>query len=130
MLFRSDFGTVQAALQCAVCAQRELAAWNHDVPDERKVQFRVGINVGDVIVDRDDLYGDGVNVAARLEALAEPGGICMSGTVYDAIGGKLPLRYEYMGEQTVKNITTPVRAYRVVFDGSSVDDQSQIPCGD
>lgn len=126
----ADFGTVQAALQCAVCAQREFAAWNGEVPDERKVRFRIGINVGDVIVDRDDIYGDGVNVAARLEALAEPGGICLSGTVYDAIGGKLPLRYEFMGEQTVKNISTPVRAYRVVFDASSVEDQSRIPCGD
>ena len=81
--------------------------------------------MGDVIVDRDDIYGDGVNIAARLEGLAEPGGICISGTVYDAIGSKLPLSYEFMGEQSVKNIDTPVRAYRVVFEVPSTDTETR-----
>lgn len=117
----ADFGTAQAALTCAVDVQRDLAAWNDDAPDHRKVQFRIGINIGDVIVDRNDIYGDGVNVAARLESLAEPGGICISGTLYDAIGGKLPVTYEFMGEQSVKNIATPVRAYRVVVDVPAAD---------
>jgi len=80
------------------------------------VWFRIGINLGDVIVDRDDIYGDGVNIAARLEGLADPGGICVSGTVHDALGSRLALGYAFMGEQQVKNIAQPVRAYRVIFD--------------
>ena len=80
------------------------------------MQFRIGINLGDVIVEGDRLYGDGVNIAARLESLAVPGGICISGTVYDQVENKLALTYEYQGEQTVKNIAKPVRTYRVVMD--------------
>lgn len=121
----ADFSTIQATLHCAVSIQRDLAAWNNEVPDHRKVLFRIGINIGDVIVDRNDIYGDGVNVAARLEALADPGGICISGTVYDAIGSKLPFRYEFMGEQSVKNIAAPVRTYRVVFDEPSTGDEAE-----
>lgn len=120
----ADFDTIQAALRCAVSIQRDLVAWNNEVPDERKVLFRIGINIGDVIVDRNDIYGDGVNVAARLESLADPGGICISGTVYDTIGSRLPFCYEFMGEQSVKNIAAPVRTYRVVFDESSAGDGS------
>ena len=117
----ADFDSVQTALACAVDIQRDLTAWNSEVPDNRKVVFRIGLNMGDVIVDRNDIYGDGVNIAARLEDLADPGGVCISGTVYDAVGGKLPFEYEFIGEQSVKNIDTPVRAYRVVLDASATD---------
>src|SRR5262249_9090203 len=90
-------------------------------PAQRKMEFRIGINLGDVIIEGERLYGDGVNIAARLESLAIPGGICISGTVYDQIENKLSLQYEYLGEQTVKNIAKPVRVYRVHWDeaGSS-----------
>ncbi len=109
----ADFGSALAALNCALTIQAELKAYNDGLPDDRKMQFRIGINVGDVIVDRNDIYGDGVNVAARLESLAEPGGICVSGTVYDAVEHRLRLSFEYTGEHEVKNITKPVRVYRV-----------------
>ena len=79
----------------------------------RQMEFRIGINLGDVVVEGEKLYGDGVNIAARLEGLAEPGGICISGTVYDQVENKLALGYEYIGEQAVKNIAKPVRVYRV-----------------
>ena len=112
----ADFGTVTDALTCAARAQRDIDAGNRDLPDDRKVQFRIGVNLGEVIVDRDDIYGDGVNIAARLESLAEPGGICISESVRAAIGNKLPLHYEFMGEQQVKNIAEPVKSYRVLSE--------------
>lgn len=109
----AEFATVSNALSCAVEAQRDLKARNQDLPDDRKVQFRMGVNLGEVLVDQDEIYGDGVNIAARLETLAEPGGICISESVRIAIGNKLPLDYEFLGAQQVKNIAEPVRAYRV-----------------
>ena len=109
----ADFSTVLDAMSCAVAVQRDLKARNDSWPEGKRVQFRIGVNLGDVIIDRGDIYGDGVNVAARLESLAEPGGICISGAVYDAIGSKLSVGYDYLGEQSVKNIEKPVRAYRV-----------------
>jgi adenylate cyclase len=112
----ADFGTATEALACSVATQRELAERNRKLPDERKVQFRIGVNLGEVIVDRDDIYGDGVNVAARLESLAEPSGVCISEAVRSAVGKKLNLHYEFMGEQEVKNIDEPVRAYRVMME--------------
>ena len=111
----ADFPTISDALTCAVAFQSDLAEKNKHLPHEKKVQFRVGVNLGEVIVDRDDIYGNGVNVAARLESLADVGGICISGAVYDTIGKTLSLNYEFMGEQQVKNIETPVRTYRVLF---------------
>ena len=108
------FDAVVDALSSAVSIQDELKNRNADLPDERKVQFRIGVNLGDVIEDRGDIYGDGVNVAARLESLADAGGICISESVRTAIGKKLDLGYEFMGEQQVKNIEEPVRAYRVL----------------
>ncbi len=116
----ADFDTVTEALSCSTSIQRELASRNRDLPDERKVQFRIGVNLGEVIVDRDDIYGDGVNVAARLESLAEPSGICISESVRSAVGKKLDLSYEFMGEQKVKNIEEPVRAYRVMMEEEGV----------
>ena len=115
----ADFPSVVDSLISALNIQRELAFRNEGVADTRKLQFRIGINLGDVILDRHEIYGDGVNVAARLEALAEPGGICISGTVFDAMGTKLPVDYEYLGEQHVKNIAHPVRTYRARLGTSS-----------
>jgi adenylate cyclase len=112
----AKFHAIVDAMSAAVAIQNELRIRNEDVPDERKVQFRIGVNSGDVIEDRGDIYGDGVNVAARLESLAEPGGTCISESVRTAVGKKLDLGYEYMGEQKVKNIEEPVRAYRVVME--------------
>ncbi len=109
----ADFSTVTSALECATSIQNDLTNRNQDLPDERKIQFRIGINLGEVIVDRDDIYGNDVNVAARLESLADAGGICISEAVRTAIGNKLPLAYEFMGEQSVKNIKDPIRAYQV-----------------
>ena len=117
------FTAVVDALACAAQIQRDLNSRNSDLPDERKLRFRVGVNMGDVIEDRGDIYGDGVNVAARLESLADPGGICISESVYTAAGNKLPFEYAYMGEQSVKNIAQPVRTYRVlVDDGQAAQD--------
>ena len=113
------FEAVVDALSGAVAIQDELRARNHDLPDERKVRFRIGVNLGDVIEDRGDIYGDGVNVAARLESLAEPGGICISETVYSAVGKKLDLSFEDMGDQEVKNIKEPVRAYRACLEAGT-----------
>jgi adenylate cyclase len=107
----ADFTTVSDALVCAAAVQRDLDTRNADLPEERKVRFRIGVNMGEVIVDRNEIYGDGVNVAARLQSLAEPGGICISESVHTAIGNKLPLDYDFIGEQRVKNIENPVRAY-------------------
>jgi adenylate cyclase len=90
------------------------------VPDQRRMEFRIGLNLGDVVVEDERIYGDGVNIAARLESLAEPNGICISGTVYDQVETKLPLTYEYLGEQTVKNIAKPVRVFRVTMNGAAV----------
>ena len=112
----ADFSTVKEALSCAVNAQRDIKTRNQEYSDDSKLEFRIGVNIGDVIVDRNDIYGDGVNIAARLESLADSGGVCISGAVYDSIRGKLELDYEFMGEQRVKNIAEPVRAYRVIIE--------------
>ncbi|UCE52110.1 MAG: adenylate/guanylate cyclase domain-containing protein, partial [Desulfobacterales bacterium] len=110
----AEFASAVDAINCAVEVQRELAERNTELPYERKMEFRIGINVGDVIEEEDRIYGDGVNIAARVEGLAEPGGICISGRVYDQVENKLDFKYEYMGEQEVKNIAKPVRIYRVL----------------
>jgi class 3 adenylate cyclase len=116
----AEFSSVVDAVQSAVAVQKELMARNVALPDDRKMEFRIGINLGDVIVDKDGIYGDGVNIAARLEGLANPGGICISRTAYDQIEDKLPFGYEYLGEKTVKNISKPVRAYRVVIESDEI----------
>jgi len=109
----AEFASAVDAVECAVGIQEELGAKNAGLPDDRKMEFRIGINVGDVIIDGNQIYGDGVNTAARLQELAEGNGVCISGTVYDQIEGKLKLDYEFLGEKTVKNIKKPVRAYCV-----------------
>jgi adenylate cyclase len=103
-------------VQCAVAVQKELQARNAELPEDRRMRFRIGVNLGDVIEEGDRIYGDGVNIAARLESLADPGGICVSKTAFDHIESKLPLGYEFLGDQTVKNIAKPVGAYRVVLE--------------
>jgi len=114
----AEFASVVDAVQSAVDIQRELQSRNAELPLSRRMRFRIGINLGDVIVEGERLYGDGVNIAARLESLAEGGGICISGTAYDQIEGKLPLTCEFAGEHTVKNIARPVRVYRLRLDSS------------
>ncbi len=112
----AEFASVVDAVQCAVAAQNEFKARNAELPENRRMEFRVGVNLGDVIEEENRIYGDGVNIAARLESLADPGGICISKTAFDQIETKLPLGYEYLGDQTVKNIAKPVGAYRVLMD--------------
>jgi len=109
-----EFASVVDALRCAVEVQTAMAQSNASMPPERRIEFRVGINVGDIVVEDGDIFGDGVNVAARLEGLAEPGGICVSARVQEDVAGRLDLAFEDIGEQALKNITRPVRAYRVV----------------
>jgi adenylate cyclase len=111
----AEFSSVVDAVQCAVAVQNEIQARNTELPDNRRMEFRIGINLGDVIDEEDRIYGDGVNIAARLESMADPGGICVSKTAFDQIETKLPLGYEYLGEQSVKNILKPVGAYRVLM---------------
>jgi adenylate cyclase len=111
----AEFASVVDAVRCAVEVQREMAARNADVPAERPIDFRIGVNLGDIIIDENDIFGDGVNVAARLEALAEPGGICVSRVVRDQVRDKLAISFEDLGEQQVKNIARPVRAYRILL---------------
>jgi adenylate cyclase len=110
----AEFISVVDAVQCAVAVQKEIKARNGELPENRRMLFRIGINLGDVIQEKDRIYGDGVNVAARLEGLAEPGGICISKTAFDHIESKLPYGYDFIGNQTVKNIAKPVGAYRVL----------------
>jgi TolB-like protein/class 3 adenylate cyclase/Flp pilus assembly protein TadD len=120
----ADFVSVVDAVQCGVAIQRELKARNSALPASRTMQFRIGINLGDVLVEGERIYGDGVNIAARMEGLAEGGGICLSGTAYDQVENKLHLKYVYLGEQAVKNIARPVRVYRVVME-AEVGEQAQ-----
>src|SRR5215469_2719596 len=114
----AEFTSVVEAVNCAVEVQDTLKAENSNLPQERRMEFRIGVNSGDVMVEGEQIYGDGVNVAARLESLADPGGICISRTVYENIRNKLPLSYEDLGEQPVKNITEPVHVWRVLLDGT------------
>jgi class 3 adenylate cyclase len=109
----AEFASVVDAVRCAAEIQRGMIDREPDMPEERRIRFRVGINLGDVIVEDNDIFGDGVNIAARLEALAEPGGICISRVVRDQIRDKLPYPFEDIGEQQVKNIARPLRVYRV-----------------
>jgi class 3 adenylate cyclase/Tfp pilus assembly protein PilF len=117
----AEFPSVVQAVECAVAIQRELSARNAALPLHRRMEFRIGINLGDVVVEGEHIYGDGVNIAARLESLAEAGGICLSGTVYEQVATRLALGYEDLGEQAVKNIARPVRVYRVRITAQLID---------
>jgi adenylate cyclase len=114
----AEFASVVDAVQCAVAIQRELKLRNAELPEQRRMEFRIGINLGDVMVDGEQIYGDGVNIAARVQTLAHAGGICISGTVHEHVKNKLALRYEDLGEQVVKNIAEPVRVWRVQLEES------------
>ncbi len=116
----AEFGSVVDAVQCAVEIQNILKAKNEDLPENRRMIFRIGVNLGDVIQEGDRIYGDGVNIAARIESLADGGGICISGTAYDHIENKLALGYNFIGEHSVKNIAKPVRVYKVPMDPKDV----------
>lgn len=116
----AEFASVVNAVQCAVAIQRELAIKNTALPFQRRMKFRVGINLGDVLVEGERIYGDGVNIAARLESLAPGGGICIAGNVHEQVKTKLALGYEDMGAQHVKNIAEPVRVYRVWAEPGAV----------
>lgn len=109
----AEFGSVVRAVECAVEIQRELDGMNRPIPSENRMAYRIGINQGDVVIDQGKLYGDGVNIAARIEKLADPGGIAISGTVFDEVENKITLNCEYLGEKSVKNILKPIRVYRV-----------------
>jgi TolB-like protein/class 3 adenylate cyclase len=112
----AEFTSVVDSVNCAAEIQRDIAERNAELPDSRRMEFRIGVNLGDVIEEEGRIYGDGVNIAARLEGLADAGGICISGTAFDQVKGKLSLGYQFVGEQTVKNIPDPVRAYKVLMD--------------
>lgn len=112
----AEFSSVVDAVRCSVEIQKDLGKKNAVLPEHRKMEFRIGVNLGDVIEEGETIYGDGVNIAARLEGLADAGGICVAGTTFDQIGKKLPLGFEYLGEQTVKNIIKPVRVYKVLME--------------
>jgi adenylate cyclase len=115
----AEFSSVVEAVLCAIEVQRELAARNRELPEAEQMWFRIGINLGDVMVENDDLYGEGVNIAARLQELAEPGGILISGPVYDMVRNKMSVGFEHLGQQAVKNVTEPVISYRIVLDGDA-----------
>src|SRR2546425_1248062 len=123
----AEFASVVEAVQCAVTIQRELGIRNAELPPHRRMEFRVGLNLGDVIVEGERIYGDGVNIAARLEALAEPGGVLVSNTVHEQVRDKLPFTFEDLGEQQVKNIARPLRVYRVHGPGVAVERPPALP---
>jgi adenylate cyclase len=112
----AEFSSVVDAVRCAVETQKQIAERNSDLPENRRMLFRIGVNLGDIVDEGERIYGDGVNITARLESLADGGGICISGTAFDQIKGKLDVGYKYLGEQNVKNIKEPVRVYRVLLE--------------
>ena len=126
----AEFGSVVDAVACAATVQKHVAAWQAEMPSERQIVLRIGINLGDVVVEGDDLLGDGVNVAARLEQICPPGGVLISGTAYDHLEGKLNCRFEYTGEQHLKNIARPVRTYRLSVAGTASGSVAAAPATD
>ena len=114
----AEFPSVVEAVQCAVETQQELSTYNGGLPEPRRMIFRIGIHLGDVMVEGDDVYGDGVNIAARLQERAEPGGILISGPVYDQVHNKLTIGFDCLGQQSLKNVANPVTGYRVVQGGA------------
>jgi class 3 adenylate cyclase len=127
----AEFDSAVDAVQCAVEVQKELKVKNQELPEDKRLEFRIGINIGDVIQDGDRLFGDGVNVAARIEGLADAGGICVSRSTYDQIKNKLKLSYDCLGEHKVKNIKEPVRVYKVLLESDLlaplVDEPLKLP---
>jgi adenylate cyclase len=115
----AEFPSVVEAVQCAIEIQQELSAQDPHLPEAQRMRFRIGINLGDVMIDGSDIYGDGVNIAARLQELSEPGGILISGPVYDQVYNKLSVGFDYLGQQQVRNVTAPVMSYRVTLGGAT-----------
>jgi adenylate cyclase len=115
----AEFASIVDAVRCAVEVQRKMIARNAAAPAERRIEFRMGINVGDIIIEDGDIFGDAVNIAARLEALAEPGGICLSAAAHEQVRDRLDLAFGDLGEQQIKNTTRPVRTYGVALGASS-----------
>jgi TolB-like protein len=126
----AEFSSVVDAVRCALDVQRRMAERNAAVPEEKRIAFRIGINVGDIMIDRGDIFGDGVNVAARLEGIADPGGICISEAAYWQVRGKLELIFDGMSEQKLKNISEPVRVYRVRPSGAAATTRPSLPLPD
>lgn len=120
-----EFASVVDAVECAVAVQEVMAGRNAGVPQDRRMLFRIGINLGDILIEGDDILGDGVNVAARLEGIAEPGGICLSAAAYDQVREKVAVKFADLGEQSLKNIARPVRAYSVIREGSGAETQDR-----
>jgi adenylate cyclase len=114
----AEFASVVEAVQCAIEIQQELSAQDPHLPEAQRMRFRIGINLGDVMVDGSDIYGEGVNIASRLQELAEPGGILISGPVYDQVHNKLSVGFDYLGQQQMKNVAAPVASYRVTVSGT------------
>jgi adenylate cyclase len=125
-----EFGSAVNAVACAVELQRGMAAANSGVPEDRQIVLRIGVNLGDIVVEGSDLYGEGVNLAARLEGFAEPGGICISAKVHDEVRRKLAFDCDDLGEQRFKNIATPVRVFRVVTEGEQGSSSRVLPLPD
>jgi adenylate cyclase len=123
----AEFSSVVEAVQCAIETQQELSSHNEELPEEQRMNFRIGINLGDVMLEGDDVYGDGVNIAARLQELAEPGGILISGPVYEQVRNKLAIGFESLGEQSLKNVAIPVTGYRVLQGGAASQPQAPPP---
>src|SRR5271165_7059506 len=119
-----EFPSVVDAVECAVAMQAVMAERNNGVPEDQRMQFRIGINLGDILIESEDILGDGVNIAARLEGIAEPGGICLSASAYDQVRGKVAVEFTELGEQTLKNIARPIRAYAV---GLSANIERSVP---
>ena len=125
-----EFASAVDAARCSVEVQRAMAAQNADVPQDVRIEFRIGIHVGDIIIDDNDIFGDGVNIAARLEGIAEPGGVCISDDTYRQIRGKVEIGWDDLGPQTLKNIAEPMRAWRVQLGGqAAAKPQASSPAG-
>ncbi len=121
-----EFPSVVDAVECAVAVQAVMVQRNEGIPQDRRMLFRIGINLGDILIEGDDILGDGVNVAARLEGIAEPGGICISSSAYDQVRGKVAVEFTDLGEQSLKNIARPIRAYAVGLSANATS--SRIRC--
>ena len=123
-----EFASTVDAVRCAIDIQRAMPQRNADTPPGKKIEFRIGINVGDIIVDGDDIFGDGVNVAARLESISEPGGICISDVVHQQVDGRVVALFTDLGDQNLKNIVRPVRAYHIALEARAEPPAASTAC--
>jgi adenylate cyclase len=126
----AEFASVVGAVRCAVALQRAMAVREAPLPEDRRIVFRVGINLGDIVVEDGDIFGDGVNIAARLEGIAEPGGICLSASAHEQVRGKIDVEFADLGDQSLKNIARPIRAYRIVLETPTAPQPAALPLPD